>query len=644
MSDMPLPSLDVDPARSRRRWPWVAGLVALALAVAGIGGYAYRQHQQRAADDAVQALTSKVAAAIAAGDVSALPFAGTDGATRQQAYAAAVQGLGKQTTTARVTSQSRDGDTAHATVAVQRTLPGGAAWSYDLPLTVTEQAGRWVVPAEQRLVHPDLAEGERLRAQRTQPQRADILGARGQKLVSAGAVVDVGIQPGRISGSVPALTNKVAGIVGVDAAGLTKRVQAAGKDAFVDVVTLRRSDYDQVRDQLHPLPGVVFREREQPLAPTREFARALLGTVGPVTAEMVEQGKGRYVAGDIAGVSGLQRQYDEQLGGTAGLTVQAVPAGGGEARTLFEQAAKDGQPLRLTLDAKVQKAADAALTGLSQPSALVAVDVKTGDVLAVANSPATGLNRAMVGKYAPGSTFKVVTTYALLGQGLKPSDPVDCPPTATVSGRSFKNYESEELGSVPFRVNFAKSCNTAFVGLSKRLADDDLATAAKALGIGQTWKLGTDAFSGSVPTNTSDVDKAAAAFGQGRTEVSPLAVAVSTASVARGSYVPPTLVVTADSAAEGTQLDAGSIATLHSLMRDVVTSGTGTVLKSVPGAPVRAKTGTAEFGNDKPPKTRAWITGWQGDVAFAVLVEEGKSGGTVAGPVAATFLRELAGS
>jgi cell division protein FtsI/penicillin-binding protein 2 len=89
-------------------------------------------------------------------------------------------------------------------------------------------------------------------------------------------------------------------------------------------------------------------------------------------------------------------------------------------------------------------------------------------------------------------------------------------------------------------------------------------------------------------------------------------------------------------------LPKGPVTTLQSLMRDVVTSGTGTALRGVPGGPVRAKTGTAEFGTASPPKTRAWITGWQGDVAFTAFVEEGKSGGTVAGPVAARFLKGLA--
>jgi cell division protein FtsI/penicillin-binding protein 2 len=626
----------------RRPWIWVVAALVVAALLAG-GGVLVRQHQQAAADDAARAAAGAVSAAIEKGDVSGLAFAGTDAASAQKAYAAAVEDLGDGAVTTKLGPVQRDGDTARATIAVTRDLGGGAVWSYDLPLTL-RHSDAWRVPASQRLAHPELAAGETLRLRRTQPPRADIIGGNGKPLVTIGDVVDVGIQPSRIKGSVDARVREVAGIVGVDAAPLAKRVKAAPKDAFVDVITLRRNDYNAVRDRLRPIPGVVFHERQQSLAPTREFARALLGTVGPVTAEIVKASKGRYSAGDIAGLSGLQRQYDEQLAGTSGVTVEAVPAGKDPtARPLFQQDAVPGKPLKLTLEADVQEAADAALQGLSQPSALVAVDVRTGAVLAVANSPATGLNRAMVGKYPPGSTFKVVTTLALLQKGLKPTDPVDCPPTATVSGRTFKNYEDEKFGTVPFRVDFAKSCNTAFVGLSKRLDDDDLATAAASLGIGQKWDLGTSAFSGSVPVNRSAVDKAAAAFGQGRTEVSPLAMTVATASVARGSYAAPTLVVQGGGTkSEPKPLPAAPIATLQSLMRDVVTSGTGTALKSVPGGPVHAKTGTAEFGSDDPPKTRAWITGWQGDIAFTAFVEEGKSGGTVAGPVAARFLSLLA--
>ena len=78
-------------------------------------------------------------------------------------------------------------------------------------------------------------------------------------------------------------------------------------------------------------------------------------------------------------------------------------------------------------------------------------------------------------------------------------------------------------------------------------------------------------------------------------------------------------------------------------MRLVVTNGTATPagLGSAPGGPVFAKTGTAEYGTATPLATHAWIVGWQGNVAFAVLVEDGKSGAGVAGPIARAFLVNL---
>ena len=76
-------------------------------------------------------------------------------------------------------------------------------------------------------------------------------------------------------------------------------------------------------------------------------------------------------------------------------------------------------------------------------------------------------------------------------------------------------------------------------------------------------------------------------------------------------------------------------------MRAVVTEGTGTALRSVPGGPVFGKTGTAEFGSKDPPDTHAWFTGYQGDLAFAVVVEGGGFGAKAAAPLAADFLRRL---
>ncbi|MGL5853512.1 MAG: penicillin-binding transpeptidase domain-containing protein, partial [Phycicoccus sp.] len=294
-------------------------------------------------------------------------------------------------------------------------------------------------------------------------------------------------------------------------------------------------------------------------------------------------------------------------------------------------------------------AAEAALagSGLDVPAAIVAVDVPTGEVLAAANSPTSGFDRALTGRYAPGSTFKVATTYAYLTRGItNPQARVACPASATVDGREFRNFAGESIsGSPTFFQDFTVSCNTAFVGLSARLGAGDLQAAARALGIGADWgdSLGvTGAFAGSVPATTGGTDAAAAAIGQGRSEVSPLSLAVMAGSVGRGTFIPPVLVRQEGEAPTPAPLDGGAVTQLRSMMASVVSSGTADVLRGTPGGVVRAKTGTAEFGSDPAAPPRVWVVGYQGTVAFAVLVEQGRSGGTVAAPVAKAFLTTLA--
>ncbi|MGL4174198.1 MAG: penicillin-binding transpeptidase domain-containing protein [Actinomycetota bacterium] len=616
--------------RFRRSWYLLIG--GLVLIVVGVSAGIW---QRQKSDDAVREVAVRVARGIADGRVSDLPFADGEGAAKQQEFAQNLKSLGSQQATAQVRSIRRDGSRAVALIAVNRTVQGGVVWAYELPITLQDSESGWRIPVTQPLLHPDVQAGDEVVVRRVSPPRAEITGANDQPLVVPRPVVDVGIEPRAVTGSITAAARQVAGIVDVEVASLVGRIQAAKPDAFVDVITLRREDYIPLRVRLRAIDGVVLREREQSLAPTREFARPILGAVGPVTAEIVEANNGRYVTGDIAGTSGLQRRYDEQLAGVAGLTISTGD------REIFSVPAAPGKPVRLTIDADLQSAAERALDGARVPAAFVAVDVRTGAVLAAANSPANGIDRALSGRYPPGSTFKAISTFALLNKGLNPNEEVPCPPTATVNGRSFRNYERISLGSVPFRTDFAQSCNTAFVALADRLDDDDLTEAAKQLGIGASWEIGLNAFTGSVPPASSAVDKAAASFGQARVEVSPLALTTAIAAIARGSYLPPSFVITNTEPIEPVVLPQDTVDDLRDLLRAVVVDGSGSVLKGVAGGPVYGKTGTAEFGSDSPLRTRVWFTGWQENIAFTAFVEEGDSGGKDAAPIAGRFLREV---
>ncbi|HYJ74008.1 MAG TPA: penicillin-binding transpeptidase domain-containing protein, partial [Kineosporiaceae bacterium] len=516
---------------------------------------------------------------------------------------------------------------------------GGRRWTYDTTARLADAGGRWAIDWSPTLVHPALTGSASLTASRTQPTRGRILGARQEELAGPRDVVFIGIEPDR-AGDAATTAAKVAALVDVDAGQLTRAVRAAKPTAFVDVITLRSQAYAPLAGELAAIPGVVTRKGTLPLGRTATFARALLGSVGPATKEIVDASDGRVRAGDLAGLSGLQRTYDAQLAGTPGLVVKAGKS------VVLSAPATAGKDVTTTLDATVQSAAESALGSATRPAALVAIRPSTGNVVAVANGGpnAAGYDRALLGQYPPGSTFKVVSGYALLRQGYTAATPVPCPPSVTIEGQTIRNAENEVLGTVPFRTDFAESCNSAFVGSRTRVSPEQLADAAAALGYGEAGALGVQAFAGSVPTSAGAVEHGVDMIGQGKVLASPLTVATVSASVAAGARVTPRLVLDpapSGSPAARTPLDKGTVTTLQGLMRAVVTEGTGTALAGVPGDPVHGKTGTAEFGTKNPPDTHAWFTGYQGDLAFAVIVENGGFGAKVAAPIAADFLRRL---
>jgi cell division protein FtsI/penicillin-binding protein 2 len=549
---------------------------------------------------------------------------------------------------------------ANAKVDVTWKVAEGVSWKYQTTIALQKVGDQWRAVWSPNVIHPQLRDGDRLAARILPSERGAILDVAGEAIVKPRPVVVVGIQPNQVTNQASLIATLDAAFksVGVSAslAELPAQLTAAKPDAFVTVVTLRREAYDKIRPQIRDLPGTVFQETTLSLGPTRTFARGLLGSVGDVTREQLDKNPGKYLIGDQVGQSGLQAQYDTQLRGTSGVHVviagRKTPGGTAEAEPeLFRAEPKAGTVLKTTLDQKVQNAADAALVGQPNRSALVAVRVSDGAIVAAANGPNGGdTNLAFTASVPPGSTFKMVTALGLFDKGAVSLDgPVDCPKTYTVEGRSFNNAGNFELGSVPFRVDFARSCNTAFASLAQKLDPDGLKKAAASVGIGTAWNLGTDAFTGSVPANVSKVEAAAAAFGQGQTVVSPLALAGAAASVARGSWQQPKLFTEQPvgaptpppgvATANGTALNANSVAALRTMMREAVTAGTADALTDVPGNPVYGKTGTAEYDNN-PANTHAWIIGWQGDIAFAVFVEKGGSS-SITLPIIKTFLRAL---
>lgn len=628
----------------RRRRTGVAAL-GLVLTVGAVGGVTSGCGGN---DQAAAAAAARTAARqLASGRLTAGGFA--DAARARREYRAVVDGLGGLTPKVSVTDTSVDQNAATAGLLWSWPVGRGRTWSYrtDLPLRRVGDGSAAVWRAQWRAadVVTGMPDGATLELDREAARRGRILGAHDTVLVTERPVVRVGIDKEQVPApDAAASARALAGRAGVDAGAYVKQVQAAGARAFVPAIVYRRA---QVPAWVHAkgITGLRAVPDALPLAPSRDFADELLGRVGVATAEIVKESHGRVRPGDQVGLSGLQRRYDAQLAGSPGVRIlEHDPNHAG--RTLFSLPAVAGADLRLTLDRRLQALADRVLAPVGPASGLVAIRPSTGAVLAVASGPGShGYDTADFGRYAPGSTFKIISSLALLRSGLTPRSTVPCTPSITVAGKHFGNdsyYPPSGLGDIPLTLALANSCNTAYVSQAGRLHGDDLGRAAAALGFGVDHSVGFPAYFGQVPPAAGATEAAADMIGQGKVLASPLAMATVVSSVVAGRVVVPHLVdghtATADPAAPLTTTEAHQ---LRAMMRAVVTTptGTGGGLADVPGPPVLAKTGTAEFGTTPPLDTHAWMVAGQGDLAVAVFVDRGKTGAGTAGPLLEAFLR-----
>ena len=487
---------------------------------------------------------------------------------------------------------------------------------YTYNTTVTLERGPdsgWETRFRSTTVHPDLQPGQRLIRESSSLPRADILGSGGDVLVRHWPVWRVGLDKSVLGEhEYASAAGYLAVYLGLDPAAYTAEVLGAGPKAFIEAVTVRQDKVIPAFEKdIATVPGAAALSERRVLAPSPTFAAALLGAVGEATPEMAADAGIPLAAGDLIGISGLQLEYDSMLRGADAVAVRITDADKNRSKPLFEAAAVPGVPLKTTLDAGVQALAEASLSDQSAGSALVAVQPSTGNVLAVANGPRSkGAQTALLGEFSLGSAFTPAARLAALRSGSAPD-----------GGGSVTAGSEQEFDA-----------------------------AARSLGLGVEPNLGTPAFSGTVarePESTGEAEQAAAK--PGNAVVSPFALAVTAASIARGERVEPTLVLNAadaPAASGGTTageapspdgsgapepLTAAESKALQTMMR-------GVAEEVLPDTDMLALAGTAESGGDTP-RPHAWIAAVRGDIAVALLVEG--SDPQQAAPVLQAFLDGL---
>ncbi|MFM9001618.1 MAG: peptidoglycan D,D-transpeptidase FtsI family protein [Opitutia bacterium] len=402
------------------------------------------------------------------------------------------------------------------------------------------------------------------------------------------------------------------------------------------------------------------------------------------------------------GAAGVELTLDEVMKGASGWELWSKTSAGYNQELIRRVEPVQGAHVTLSLDLRIQRTAEASLArirapdGTLLPAAAVMIEVRTGEILAIASQPGFDpnlladrvtsvyydeieskggwLNRATQGLYAPGSTFKVINAIAAMRKGTVRWDEVlDCGPSFRVGNRDFPEHTPEGYGPVDLEVMLAVSCNVWNYQVGLRTGVDAIAAEARRFGLDAqllNTPMGTElpypagrglvvpdaAYKSRIGAGSwSPGDTANMSIGQGYLLTTPLHMACVAASVARGeTRTVPTIIHDPrrdgkHTGAEPIGLRADQMAALRSGMERCVEEGTARSVQ-IPGLPYAAKTGTSEYFKDGKKAHLGWFIGYAPAhnpvVAFCVLIEgedDGTWGGKTAGPVARDMLLQWTG-
>jgi penicillin-binding protein 2 len=493
-----------------------------------------------------------------------------------------------------------------------------------------------------------------------------------------------------------AVLGRVASLLRIPYQELIDAVSRVQPDSLLPVRVRRGlalAEVAKVEEWKLELPGVITEVEPQRVYPTSRFAAHLLGYVREASDEQLKQG--RYRRGEMVGQSGLERLLDEHLRGQDGGERIEVDAMGRPVRQVQQTEPHAGAQVITTVDRGIQEAAERAMEGFA--GAVVVMDPRSGDVLAMVSTPAfeidrfTGtidrdawlrvvqdpnfplLNRAIQSQYAPGSIFKIVVAAAGLQEGtLTPLDRTHCNGEFRLGTATFKDWKEGGHGTVDLHGAMVHSCNIFFYEAGLKIGGAAIVRYAGAFGFGQPTALDLpgekhgllpkpQAVRGRPGRPYPPGETVNMSIGQGTVLVTPMQVARFMAAVANGGVLwrprlvqrverPDRGVVWSDQGQVSGHVELSPVvwAFLRQSLWGVVNDGGTGAGARIPGLDIAGKTGTAQMiAKSKAEKGQdhAWFAAFAPakapEVVVVVIAERGGKGGQVAAPIARKILNAI---
>jgi penicillin-binding protein 2 len=436
--------------------------------------------------------------------------------------------------------------------------------------------GFWVFQIAQHQKFLEMAENNRLRKLPLPAPRGVLFDRNGKLLVENQNILNIALVREQTK-NVDQVLRTLSEATGVPEAQLRDTLSRRRREpTYRPIVLIENASVEQViaaSARKLELPGIIYQEVPARKYPSSDMAAHLFGYVGEVTeAQLQKADYEELEPGSIVGQAGVELAYNNLLMGKDGDKTVVVNSTGREIQELGKEDPKEGRRLQLTIDSDMQRAVDDGITASGFNGAAIVLDPRNGDVLAFTSHPAydpnafaAGIdratwqalnsdplkplqNRALQGRYSPGSTFKMAVALAGLEEGvITPDFKVHCSGSATFYGRPFACWAKKKggHGTIDLRHAIEQSCDVYFYTVANMLGVDRINKWATLLGLGV--KSGIDLpneLVGLVPSTKWKMETRhekwyagetiSVGIGQGQVAVTPIEMAVYMATLANG--------------------------------------------------------------------------------------------------------------
>ncbi|GAQ19186.1 beta-lactam-inducible penicillin-binding protein [Oceanobacillus picturae] len=532
-----------------------------------------------------------------------------------------------------------------------------------------EDEQNWYVQWDPGFIFPQLKDGGEISIQSEAPTRGEILDRNQMPLAINDKVNEIGIIPGKLGSNPEQSKEELSSFIGLSVDAIDEALNAAWVEPDL-FVPLKKVPSTNDLSPLWEIDGVAGREVTGRVYPAGEAAGQLVGYIGNITAEeLEEQEPGVYSANDMIGKRGLENLYEEQLKGKKGTRIEVIKENQ-EPIVLAETPVENGKNITLTIDVNVQESIFDSYE--EDAGTAAAINPKTGETLALVSSPSFDPNEILYGTkanlwetlqedeqqpllnrfsstFAPGSALKPITSAIGLKNGsIDPDEGLEIDGLTWSNGKGWGDYAvrrvSESSGPVDLKDALVRSDNIYFAMQAVNMGSEAYVKGLKEFGFGEDLPYEYPFTASSISSDgklDDEVLLANSSYGQGQLEMSSLHLATAyTTFLNEGNMIKPTLLTSEETAQVWKEnlLDNDQANLMKDLLYEVGQSGTPSKYTADSEVGISGKTGTAELKlttEDDSGEENGWFVGFptkesEQDLLIAMMVENVKEkGGSV---------------